>query len=164
MGRFIAFLLGIAGAVLGSQGPGFTLQYMQNLQGQIDSLKVVVEEFDENIAGYGYTRAEALSECKTAAGLLDALCATSVSAIRRYETLLAHKAALDAASDMVRPLALARIQIPEITQSAYAEFKPAIPATLDGLVYAGGGFAVLWGGSSFLFGLLGAVGGGRRYA
>jgi hypothetical protein len=138
---------------------------MQNLQGQITALESVVEEFDGNIAQYGYSREQALGECSTAAGLLDALCRTYVSAVKRYEVLVAHKAQLDAASDTVRPLVLARTQMSDITSSVYEEFKPAIPATTDGVIYAGGGFAVLWGGASFLFGLLGAMaGGGRRYA
>ncbi|MEO1136089.1 MAG: DUF2937 family protein [Pseudomonadota bacterium] len=165
MGRLLAFLLGIAGAVLGSQAPGFTLQYMQNLQGQIDSLEVVVEEFDANIAQYNYTRGQAMAECETATGLLDALCETYVSAVKRYEILTAHMAELEAVGATVRPLVLARTQIEDVTLSVYEQFKPAIPATTDGVIYAGGGFAVLWGAASFLFGLLGAMfGGGRRYA
>ncbi|WP_425410395.1 DUF2937 family protein [Hyphococcus sp.] len=162
MGRLLAFLLGVAGAVLGSQGPGFTLQYMQNLQGRLDELKPIVEQFDENIAAYGYTREQAIGECRTAAGLLDALCKTYVSAVQRYEVLVAHKADLDAASTTVRPLVLARTQMNDITQSVYEQFEPAVPVTTNGLIYAGGGFAVLWGGASFIFGLLGALGGGRR--
>lgn len=164
MGRFLAFLLGIAGAVIGSQGPGFTLQYMQNLQGQIDALEQVVMEFDANIAQYDYTRAQALAECETATGLLDALCDTYVSSIRRYELLTAHMAELEAVSDSVRPLVLARTQIEDITLSTYEQYKPAVPTTVDGAIYAGGGFAVLWGAASFLFGLLGAMTGGRRFA
>ena len=165
MGRFLAFLLGIAGAVIGSQGPGFTLQYMQNLQGRIDELRPIVEEFDANIAQYGYSRERALSECQTATGLLDALCVTYVTAVERYDLLSAHMAELSAADEMIRPLVLAKSQIEDVTLSVYEQFKPAIPATTDGLVYAGGGFAVMWGGFSFLFGLLGAMtGAGRRYA
>jgi len=164
VGRLLAFLLGIAGAVLGSQGPGFTLQYMQNLQGQIDSLKVTVEEFDANVGAYGYSRERAVSECGGATGLLDALCETYVSAVARYELLTAHMAQLEAVDDTVRPLILARSQIRDVTVSTYEQYKPAVPATVDGLIYGGGGFAVLWGGASFLFGLLGAMTGGRRVA
>ncbi|MEZ5892401.1 MAG: DUF2937 family protein [Parvularculaceae bacterium] len=164
MGRFLAFLLGIAGAVIGSQGPGFTLQYMQNLQGQITALEKVVEEFDTNIAQYGYSREQAMAECRTATGLLDALCGTYVSSVERFEMLTAHMAELSAVTDTVRPLILAKSQMQDITLSTYEQFKPAIPATTDGAIYAGGGFAVLWGAGSFLFGLLGAMTGGRRFA
>ena len=164
MGRFLAFLLGVAGAVIGSQGPGFTLQYMQNLQGRIDELAPIVEEFDANIAQYGYDRPRAIAECQSAEGLLDALCTAYVSAVERYEMLRVHMAELEAAGEMVRPLVLAKTQIEDITLSVYEQYKPAIPTTADGLIYAGGGFAVLWGGASFIFGLLGSMTGGRRYA
>lgn len=165
MGRFLAFILGVAGAILASQGPGFTLQYMQNLQGRIDELKPIVEEFDANVADYGYSRDAALNECRSAAGLLDALCQTYVSTVERYELLSAHISELNAATDYVRPLILARTQMRDITQSVYKQFEPAVPTTIHGAVYAAGGFAVLWGAASFLFGILGAMfGGGRRYA
>lgn len=164
VGRLLAFVLGIAGALVGSQAPGFTLQYMQNLQGRIDELRPIVEEFDANVAGYGYTRASAVNECNRAEGLLDALCQTYVSTVERYELLTDHLQTLEAAGDYVRPLILAKTQMKDITQSVYKQFEPAIPATVHGAVYAGGGFAVVWGGASFLFGLLGAMTGGRRYA
>ena len=97
--------------------------------------------------------------------MLDALCTTYVTTVERYELLSAHMAELSAASELTRPLVLAKSQIQDVTLSVYEQFKPAIPATTDGLIYAGGGFAVLWGLASFLFGLLGAMfGGGRRYA
>ena len=42
VGRFLAFILGIGGALLALLQPGFTLQYMQNLQERIDELKPIV--------------------------------------------------------------------------------------------------------------------------
>ncbi len=92
------------------------------------------------------------------------MCEGYVAAIERYEILTAHMAKLESVGDTVRPLILARTQMPEITRSVYEQFKPAVPATVDGVIYAGGGFAVLWGGASFLFGLLGGMFGARRYA
>ena len=162
MGRFLAFLLGVAGAVIGSQGPGFTLQYMQNLEGRVSELQTLVEQYDADIAAYGYTRAQAMAECETATQLLDAMCGGYETAVARYERLSAHLTELEAVGDYVRPLILARTEIREITLSVYEQFEPAIPATLPGGIYAGGGFALLWGASSFLFGLLGGLFGGRR--
>ena len=165
MGRFLAFLLGAAGALIGSQGPGFTLQYMQNLQGRIDELQPIVEQYDANVAAYGYSRAQAMTECKTAEQLLDALCDGYETTVERFELLTAHLSELEAVDDYVRPLILARSQKRDITLSVYDQFEPAIPVTLDGAAYAAGGFALLWGAGSFLFGLVGAMfGGGRRYA
>ena len=158
MGRLLAFLLGIAGAVISSQGPGFTLQYMQNLQGRLDELKPMVEQYDADLTGYGYTRAQALAECDNAARLLTALCDGYERTIVRYDLLSAHMAELEAASAYVRPLLLVRGRMDDVARSTYSQFEPAVPATLDGGVYAGGGFAFFWGAATFLFGLFG----GRR--
>lgn len=160
-GRMIAVLFGLAGAAAGSQAPSFTLQYMQNLTGRIDELRPVVERFDESVGAIGYSRETALAECEISSGLLQALCNAYVTTVRRYEELVAHKEVLAAAGDLPRPLVLARAQKPEISRSVLEEYQPAFPATVDGAVYAGGGFAVLWGGLSFFFGLLGALFGRR---
>lgn len=164
MGRFLAFLLGVAGGFIGSQGPGYTLQYMQALQSSVDELTAIVEQYDENIAAYGYVRESAIAECRTATDLLDALCDGYESAVDRLEVLSAHLAELNGASDYVRPLILARTFDRQIADSVRKQFEPAIPTTVHGGVYAAGGFGVLWGLSAFLFGLLGAMFGGRRYA
>lgn len=165
MGRFLAFLLGVAGALIASQAPSFTLQYMQNLQGRVDELRPIVEKYDADVAVYGYTREQALQECETATQLLDALCNGYETTVDRYELLSSHLAELSAASDLVRPLILAKSQLRDITISVYEQFKPAVPTTIDGAVYAGGGFIVFWGLSSALFGIIGGMfGGGRRYA
>lgn len=169
-GRFLALLAGVFGAFAGSQAPGFTLQYMQNLAGRIDELRPIVEQFDADVARFGYAREAALSECALAAGLLEALCGGYATTVRRYEILTAHRAALEAASDYVRPLVLIRDAstkdvVHDIAHSVMHEYKPAIPTTLDGAAYAGGGFAVAWGSLSFILGFVGAIFGvGRRYA
>jgi hypothetical protein len=165
--RFIAGIAGLAGAVIGSQAPGFTLQYMQNLNGRVDELRPIVEQFDADVARYGYTRQQAIAECGTAEGLLDALCSGYMTTIERYELLFAHLNELKAAGIYVRPLLVIRGAaenpvIKEIGESVMKEFKPAVPVTLDGAAYAAGGFVVLWGGLSFIFGLLGALFGVRR--
>jgi len=164
VGRFLAMAAGIGGLFAGSQAPEFTVQYMQNLTGRIAELKPIVEQFDADVAGYGYTRDQAISECATADGLLDALCNGYETTIARYVELTAHFAELEGAQDLARPLVLARSYKRDIADSVMEQFKPAVPATLDGAAYAGGGFATLWGGLSFIFGLLGAMTGARRYA
>ncbi len=164
MGRLLAFLLGVAGAVLASQGSGFTLQYMQNLEGRVDELTTIVTQRDADVAAYGYSRESAVAECRTATDLLEAMCDGYSRDVDRLAYLTAHLANLEAAGDYVRPLILARTFDKKIAMSVREQFEPAIPATVHGAIYAAGGFAVLWGAASFLFGLLGAMFGGRRYA
>jgi hypothetical protein len=159
-------MLGIAGALIGSQAPGYTLQYMQALQGSVDSYQAVVDEGDANVAQSGHTRETALAECRDGSTLLRAYCESHETAARRLAALKAHLAALEAANDYVRPLMLARAFDRAIAESVAKQFEPALPATPHGAVYAAGGFAVFWGLSAFFFGLIGALfgGGRRRYA
>ena len=155
MGKFLAILLAIAGGVFASQGPGFTLQYMQNLNGRIAELKPLVEKFDADVAVYGYTRETAIKECATATGLLDALCNGYESAVLRYEELTAHYAELSSANEYMKPILLAQTYMEDIATSVMEEFKPAVPTTTDGAAYAAGGFFGIWVLASILFGILG---------
>ena len=165
MGRFLALILGVAGALIGSQAPGFTLQYMQNLQGRVDELTAIVEARDADFAAYGYTRASALDACRASTeDLTKSMCEGYGRDVARLDFLTGHLAKLEAAGDYMRPIMLAQSFDRDIAQSVREQFEPAVPATVHGAVYAGGGFAVLWGLASFLFGLVGAMFGGRRYA
>lgn len=156
MSKFLAMLLAIAGGLLGSQAPSFTLQYMQNLNGRVDELKPLVEKFDTDVAAYGYSREQALKECATASGLLDALCGSYAETIERYEILSQHLTALQQAPELKRPIILAQSYQRDIVDSVVEEFKPAIPTTVDGAAYGGGGFLGTWIIGSIFFGILGA--------
>ncbi len=162
MGRFFALIFAIAAGVGGSQVPGFTLQYMQNLTGRVDVLEPIVKKFDEDVAKYGYTRSRALSECNGSDGLLQALCSSSASTIEQFTQLSKHLAELRAAKPLMKPIALARSFRREIVESAKKEFKPVVPTTLDGAVYGGGAFAFIWLVCTLLFGLLGKLTGRRN--
>ena len=162
LGRLIAVLLGLAGGALGSQAPGFTLQYLQNLQGRIDELRPIVEQFDRDIAAYGYNRPQALEECAQASNLLKALCGGYETTILRFEELVAHRDELNAVGEYMRPITLAQTYQPDIVESVYSVFEPAVPATLGGAAYAGGAFAIVWAVFSGVLGLLGMAFGGRR--
>lgn len=164
MGRILAFLLGIAGALVGSQGPAFTLQYMQNLQGRVDELRPIVEQYDADIAQFGYTREAAVEECKQATALLEAMCGSYRTVVERYEYLTAHLTELEAADPLVRPLLLSRTYDNDIVLSVREQYEPAAPATMNGAIYAGGGFIVLWGLPLAVFTIIGSMFGGRRYA
>ena len=62
--RLLSLAAGLAAGVATSQAPGFTLQYMQNLDGRVAELRVIVERFEENIARIGYDRMAALASAR----------------------------------------------------------------------------------------------------
>jgi Protein of unknown function (DUF2937) len=152
--RWLCLLTGVAGAVLASQLPGYTLQYMQNLRGRLDELEPMVREFELDVMQYNYTIDEALLECATASGFLDALCNSFESTVVRYEDLHAHYYMLAATSDYKRPFALMGSVKEDIAKSVAMEFEPAIPANDQGFVYALVGFLLLSGVVTVLFNLL----------
>lgn len=154
MSKYLALLLGIGGGVLGSQAPGFTLQYMQNLAGRVDQLEESVAEFDAAVGRYGFTRQQALEECAVAEGLLDALCDGYEKTVRDYMELSTHLEELRATSDIQRPVMLVTSHKPQIVDSVMEEFKPAVPTTTDGAVYAAGGLAGIWAVFSAIWALL----------
>lgn len=155
--RYLPLFLGIAGALLASQLPGYALQYMQNLLGRLDELEPIVEEFAADVQEYNFTLEEALDECAMAIGLLDALCDTFAEVVLRYEDLRHHYQELEAASEYQRPFVLMRHGRQEIVLSVWEGFEPAVPVTKHGFVYAGCGFLVCFVGLSALLHLLNYV-------
>ena len=148
---YLNILVGILGAVLVSQLPGFTLQYMHNLNGRLDELEPIVEELRFDIAVYNYTVETALVECDTAGGLLDAFCETFEEILIRYQELLDHYNDLESTSPYIRPFRLLKTIHQDIAESVMEEFEPAVPTSDSGLVYAGVGFLVFWVGIQVLF-------------
>ena len=164
MARFLAFLLGVLGAVASSQAPEFTQQYMQNLTGRVAELEGVVARFDEDAARSGMGRSQALDTClrdeRPEGGIS---CLGRAEDVRRYERFRDQLAELDATSEWQRPITLARNPDRDVVMSTKAIFKPAVPTTLVGGGYAAAGFALLWGVSAALFGMIGGLFGRGRY-
>ena len=156
LSRFVSILFGAAGAVTASQAPGFTQQYMQNLDGRVAELRTIVDRFDGRLAGFGLTRAEGLEDCgaATSASVFEVLCDGIVEDVARYEALTAHQAKLRAAQDWARPVKLAADPMMDIVDATRAQFEPAVPATATGAAYAGAGFLGGWGVLTMILGLV----------
>lgn len=162
IGRLLALLLGLGGLVIGSQAPGFTLQYMQNLSGRIDELRLIVEKFDAITRDLSITREQYVEDLRAAdRESTDKTADVIEETYARYEKLTAHYERLNAASVFMRPVMLAQSFERDIAEVVQREFKPAMPVTADGFAYGAGGFGVLWLIGSIFFGLLGGVFGRR---
>ncbi len=166
-GQLIARVAGLAGLVLGSQAPGFTLQYMQNLSGRVDELAAIVERTDVIVADLGTTRDGYVDDLRAAdRDSTDRTADTIEYTYARYEYLSTHLAALDAAAPLQRPLLVARNPDREIAEHVAQRFEWAVPLTVDAAIYALGAATVLWGALAAIFGLIGSMFGmgGRRHA
>ncbi len=141
--RILAMAGGIAGAVALSQFPEFSQQYVQRLSGAADELRAVTLAFDTAARVGGFTREDALAELR-GTGFGDQFSDDMRARIYRYERLNADYQALASAAPLQRLARVWRIRDPELVQRTWDDFKPAVPMTTEGLIFAGIGYAGGW--------------------
>lgn len=151
--RTISMAGGIAGAVALSQFPEFSQQYLQRLSGAVDELRAVTLAFDLTAKLSGLSRDEALAQIRGSA-FQDNLRQDLSTSINRYERLSADYQALSGTEPLARLAHVWRMRDMELAQRTWDDFRPAVPATTDGLMFAGIGFAGGWLLVSLLLGLL----------
>ncbi len=133
----------VAGAVLGAQGPEFMQQYLQRLGGQLDEARRQLEiwrrvarEFglslEELTARYGANTDPAVVR---GGGVVRDLAA-------RVDGLAATEAALRGASLWTRPWVLLRHLDWGTAHATWTMFRPAVPTTTEGLIYAAVGLGL----------------------
>ena len=169
VGQFFARILGVVGIAAGAQAPEFTAHYMQNLSGRVAELGALVRQYDGIVADLGTTRDGYVDDLRAANRESTTKTAdVIVSTFDRYEALSQQLESLRATDDFRRPLILAKGLVQgndrEIANSVIAEFKPAVPLTPEAFAYAGGVGVALWGILAAIFGVIGSMFGGRRYA
>ncbi|MBI1391312.1 MAG: DUF2937 family protein [Alphaproteobacteria bacterium] len=166
IGQFFARILGLVGIFAGSQGPGYALQYLQNLNGRVDELRMIVAQYDGIVDSLGLSRGEYIEDLRQSGRESASKTADVIAdSFARYERLSAHLIALQDADPLMRPIVLARTVDRSIAESTFEQFSLTLPLSPEGAAYALGGGAALWGGPAALFSLLGGMFGSRtRYA
>lgn len=165
-GQFVARIAGLAALFAGSQAPGFTQAYMQNLSGRVDELGAIVRQYDAIASDLETTREGYVDDLRAAGReSTDKTAGVIETTYDRYTALSAQLEALRATDPMRRPIILARSSDREIAASAMEEFRPTVPLTADGFAYALGAGTFVWGALAAIFGIIGGMFGmGRRYA
>lgn len=146
MRRTLGVLGGLCLAVAMSQFPEYAQQYTQRLGGAVDELRIITEEFDASALVGGLTRQQALDRFETSPdsfikGRGDSMEAT----FRRYDLLRATLAEVEGADAIERLRNLPAYVDTEIGGRTLENFKPAVPVTVEGFLYAGLGFLVGYG-------------------
>ncbi|HHB80848.1 MAG TPA: DUF2937 family protein [Aliiroseovarius sp.] len=161
--RALAVAGGIAGAVTLSQFPEFSQQYLQRLSGAVDELRLVTAAFDLTAQAAGLSREEALAQIGDTAFAQD-LRGNIAGNINRYERLAADYQALAGVEPLSRLARFWHFRDVDLAQRTWEDFRPAVPVTADGLIFAGIGFGAGWRVVSLLLGLLARPFRRRRYA
>jgi len=146
--RTLVLAGGIVGAAGLSQFPEYSQQYTQRLGGAVDALAQVADDFDASAAAEGMTRDQALAEM-TGTAFVERRRADMARSFERFARLRADLEVLQSAGPFMRAYRGARLTDPEIANAAFAAYKPAVPVTFEGLVFAATGFglgiAIVWG-------------------
>lgn len=139
--RVIAGVGGLALAASLSQFPEYAQQYTQRLGGAVDELRVITEDFDRAAQAGGMDRQAALQRYNASsdtflAGRGDSMGLTFV----RYEQLSQTLAQIQGAGPVERLQSLPAYLDSDIGRRTLENYKPAVPVTMEGILYAGAGF------------------------
>jgi hypothetical protein len=141
MRRLIAGTGGLALAVILSQFPEYAQQYTQRLGGAVDELRVITEDFDRAAAEGGLDRAEALTRYNASNDDFLAGRGSSMSAtFQRYDMLSRTLVEIEGAGPVERLQALPAYLDTDIGRRTLENYRPAVPFTMEGILYAGFGF------------------------
>jgi len=151
--RVLALVAGLAGAMALSQFPEFSQQYLQRLGGQADALRAVATAFDASASAAGLTREAALADLSSGTFQV-AHQADMRETLARADRVGSDLALLRAASPLERLALPQRFRDVETLQATWADFRPAVPVTAEGLISAGIGFVAGYGLMSALVALL----------
>ena len=134
----------VIGTVLFSQIPEFMQQYLQRLGGHLDEARRQLEQFQQTAAQSGLTLDRLINQTSANADPAVAkLGGVMTEAMSRVDTLAAAQAAIQHASIWSRPFVFLQHVDTAIARATWTIFKPAVPTTIEGLVYALGGMLVL---------------------
>ncbi len=135
--------LGVVGAIVGAQLPEFMQQYRQQLVARLDEARRLLANFAQVAHQAGLSLEQYLARL---AGNPDPVASQTGRVIRnlsqRVDDLAAAELAWSNASGWTRPFAFGRHFDREIARSTWSVFRPAVPTTMEGVIYAGGGLAL----------------------
>ncbi len=141
MRRMVAGIGGVGLALILSQFPEYAQQYTQRLGGAVDELRVITEDFDRAAVAGGLDREAALERYNASNDDFLAGRGTSMTAtFQRYEDLSATLARIENAGAVERFQSLPAYLDTDIGRRTLEAYQPAVPVTMEGILYAGGGF------------------------
>ena len=134
----------VFGAIIFSQVPEFMQQYLQRLGGHLDEARRQLAQFQATATQSGLTLDRFIAQTTAnAEPSVARLGGVMTETVARVESLAAAQSALEHASLWSRPfIFLARLDLP-IARATWGIFKPGVPTTLEGLVYALAGMLVM---------------------
>jgi hypothetical protein len=155
MRRSFGVLGGLLVGVALSQFPEYAQQYTQRLGGAVDELRAITVDFDAGATASGLTRTQALDRYAHSPDTFLAGRGQSMSGtFARYAQLSAALQEIRGAGPVERLRLLPAFLDTDVGERTLADFKPAVPVTMEGFLYAAAGFVGGYLLFSALFSLL----------
>ncbi|MGP6085816.1 DUF2937 family protein [Antarctobacter jejuensis] len=143
--RLLTLAGGLTGAVGLSQFPEFSQQYLQRLGGAVDELERQVTRYEGDAAQQGMPLDAYLVALANEGEMAETQAGNMAADIARYERLSEALSTLEGAGPFMRArLAFDAAPDRDVARRAMEVFKPAVPATFEGAVFAGTGFVAGW--------------------
>ncbi len=141
--RTLTFMVGLTGAFGSAQLPEFSQQYAQRLGGAVDALSEVVNDFDASAAAAGLTRPQALQQMEGSA-FLEKRRADMEVTFERHAALQDQLVQFSDAGPFVRSYRLLQADRGVVRATA-SLYRPALPLTTTGAIFALFGFLLAGG-------------------
>jgi len=143
MRRMLAGVGGVCLAVMLSQFPEYAQQYTQRLGGAVDELRVITEDFDRAATEAGLDRVGALDRYQTSSDAFLSDRGRSMGhTFVRYEELNDTLVRITGADPLERLKNLPAYLDTDIGRRTLENYKPAVPVTIEGILYAAAGFGI----------------------
>ena len=141
MFRTIAIAASAAVMLVSSQAPEFAQQYRQRLGGAIGELEPIVSNFDADAQRSDLSRTEALQIYgRSHEQFLRDRGKSMAEVFERYDRLVAHRAALDGAAALSRPLVVLGGYDAKLFNDTRRAYTAALPLDFAGIAYAATSF------------------------
>lgn len=162
--RALALMAGIGGGAVASQFPEFSQQYVQRVGGYVDRLSEEVAQLDRDAASLGQSR-EAFLSGLAGGGPQGRLRAQALrDTVQRRDRLFMAMDRLADAGALERALHFRSLADADLIRRTQADFRPALPLSVEGAGFACAGFLAVWAGLGALLAGLRALFRRRRAA
>lgn len=139
-------ILCVIGTLVFSQAPEFMQQYLQRLGGHLDEARRHLAQFQRVAEQSGLSLDRLITQTSANSDPAVAqLGGVMQTAVTRVDELAAAQAAIQHASIWERPFVFLRHVDTSIAHATWEIYQPAVPTTVEGLVYALIGMFVLLG-------------------
>jgi len=144
-------LICVCGAVGLSQMPEFIQQYLQRLGGHVDEARRQVEQYQTVATQSHETLDQLIAQTTSNADLaVSRLGHVMGDAVTRLQTLQSDQALISSAPPWKQPFVFLTHADSQIAHNTWHIFRPAVPVTFEGLVYAIAGLFLFLGVYHFL--------------